>query len=101
MPLVKLPRGTLLVFTDGLTDSISGKNPESRLSDALADTPGRTMSNLKSLVDPKLNADDLTIFLVTREASEEFVGFVRKKRLSFAFRRKICASSVTWLTKLE
>src|SRR5580698_5430643 len=79
MPLVKLPRGTLLVFTDGLTDSISGKNPESRLSDALADTPGRTMSNLKSLVDPKLNADDVTILLVKIEASEAFVGFVSQK----------------------
>ena len=67
-PLVKLLSGTLLVFTDGLTDSISGKNPESRLLEALADTPGRTMSNLKSLVDPKLNEDDVTILLVKREA---------------------------------
>jgi hypothetical protein len=37
------------------------------------------MSNLKSLVDPKLNADDVTILLVKREASEEFVGFVSQK----------------------
>jgi serine phosphatase RsbU (regulator of sigma subunit) len=68
------PGGTLLVFTDGLTDSISGKNPESRLLDALADTPGRTMSNLKSLVDPKLNEDDVTILLVKREAEAASSG---------------------------
>ena len=74
MALVKLPRGTLLVFTDGLTDSVSGKNPESRLLDALADTPGRTMSNLKSLVDPKLNEDDVTILLVKREAEAASSG---------------------------
>jgi serine phosphatase RsbU (regulator of sigma subunit) len=68
------PGGTLLVFTDGLTDSISGKNPESRLLDALADTPGRTMSNLKSLVDPKLNEDDVTVLLVKREAEAASSG---------------------------
>jgi sigma-B regulation protein RsbU (phosphoserine phosphatase) len=60
------PGGTLLVFTDGLTDSISGKTPENRLRSALADSPERTMINLKSLVDPKLNEDDVTILLVKR-----------------------------------
>src|ERR1700733_125248 len=68
------PGGTLLVFTDGLTDSISGKNPESRLLEALAGTPGRTMSNLKSLVDPKLNEDDVTILLVKREVEAASSG---------------------------
>jgi serine phosphatase RsbU (regulator of sigma subunit) len=60
------PGGALLLFTDGLTDSIPGPNPENRLRDALADSSGRTMSNLKSLVDPKFNEDDITILLVKR-----------------------------------
>jgi sigma-B regulation protein RsbU (phosphoserine phosphatase) len=62
------PGGTLLVFTDGLTDSISGKNPENRLLAALADNPQQAMHNLKSLIDPKLNEDDVTIVLVKRGA---------------------------------
>ena len=62
------PGGALLVFTDGLTDSISGENAENRLRDALADSSGRTMSILKSLVDLKLNEDDVTILLVKRGA---------------------------------
>ena len=61
--------GALLVFTDGLTDSIPGENPESRLRDVLADGAGRTMANLKSLVDPKFNEDDVTILLVKRIAA--------------------------------
>jgi sigma-B regulation protein RsbU (phosphoserine phosphatase) len=62
------PAGALLVFTDGLTDSISGENAEDRLRDALADSSGRTMMILKSLVDPRLNEDDVTILLVRRDA---------------------------------
>jgi sigma-B regulation protein RsbU (phosphoserine phosphatase) len=58
---------TLLVFTDGLTDSIQG-NPENRLRDAFAESAERTMANLKSLVDPKFNEDDITILLVKRVA---------------------------------
>jgi serine phosphatase RsbU (regulator of sigma subunit) len=60
------PGGALLVFTDGLTDSISGENPEKRLREVLADDSGRTMSNLKSLVAPEFNEDDVTILLVKR-----------------------------------
>jgi phosphoserine phosphatase RsbU/P len=60
------PGGALLVFTDGLTDSISGENPEDRLRDALTGSSGRTMSNVKSLVNPKFNDDDVTILLVRR-----------------------------------
>lgn len=60
------PGGTLLIFTDGLTDSIPGLNPEGRLLDALADSPERTMFNLRALTDPKLNEDDVTILLVKR-----------------------------------
>jgi sigma-B regulation protein RsbU (phosphoserine phosphatase) len=62
------PGGALLLFTDGLTDSIPGKNPEDRLRDALAKNSGRTMAKLKSLVDPKFNQDDVTILLVKRIA---------------------------------
>ncbi|MGC1170434.1 MAG: PP2C family protein-serine/threonine phosphatase [Candidatus Acidiferrales bacterium] len=62
------PGGTLLIFTDGLTDSIRGENPEDRLRDALTDSTERTMANLKFLVDPKFNEDDVTILLVKRIA---------------------------------
>jgi serine phosphatase RsbU (regulator of sigma subunit) len=62
------PGGALLVFTDGLTDSIPGENAEKRLRDALADSSGRTMSILKSLIDPEFNEDDVTILLVKRGA---------------------------------
>lgn len=62
------PGGTLLVFTDGLTDSIQGEHPENRLCDVFAESAGRTMANLKSLIDPKFNEDDVTILLVKRSA---------------------------------
>jgi len=62
------PGSSLLIFTDGLTDSIRGKNPEDRLCDAFAESAEGTMANLKSLVDPKFNEDDVTILLVKRIA---------------------------------
>jgi sigma-B regulation protein RsbU (phosphoserine phosphatase) len=62
------PGGALLVFTDGLTDAISGENAENRLRDALAGSSCRTMSTLQSLVDPEFNEDDVTILLVKRGA---------------------------------
>src|SRR5271166_1872243 len=68
------PAGALLLYTDGLTDSISGENAESRLRDALADSSRRTIANLKSLVNPKFNDDDVTILLVKREATGGFSG---------------------------
>lgn len=58
--------GILLLFSDGLTDSIQGEHPESRLRDAFADSGGQTMANLKSLVDSKFNEDDITILRVKR-----------------------------------
>ena len=62
-----IPRGGfLLIFTDGLTDSIPGNDPEGGLRDAMGDNPVRTMSNLKALIDPRLNEDDITILLVKR-----------------------------------
>jgi phosphoserine phosphatase RsbU/P len=60
------PGGTLLLYTDGLTDSIPGDEPEGRLRDAISDDPARTLSNLKSLIDPRLHEDDVTILLVKR-----------------------------------
>jgi serine phosphatase RsbU (regulator of sigma subunit) len=62
------PGGALLLYTDGLTDAISGKNPENRLQDALSDNSGRTMAMLKALVDSEFNQDDVTILLVNRAA---------------------------------
>jgi serine phosphatase RsbU (regulator of sigma subunit) len=60
------PGGTLLLFTDGLTDSIPGDTPQDRFSGALSHKLETSMSNLKALVDPKLNQDDVTILLVKR-----------------------------------
>ncbi len=60
------PGGTLLLYTDGLTDSIPGEHPENRLREALAGGSG-TMARLQSLVDPEFNEDDITILLVKRE----------------------------------
>jgi phosphoserine phosphatase RsbU/P len=64
-----LSRGSaLLVFTDGLTDSIRDEYLENRLRDAFAESAGGTMANLKGMVDPKFNEDDITILLVKRLA---------------------------------
>lgn len=60
------PGSTLLIFTDGLSDSVRGEHPEKLFGAALAETAERTMANLKSLVDPKFNEDDITILLVSR-----------------------------------
>ena len=76
------PGGTLLMFTDGLTDSIQGKNPEKRLRDAFAESAGRTMDNLQSLVDPKFNEDDVTILLVKRVASPASIGAASSRKLA-------------------
>ncbi len=62
------PGGALLLFTDGLTDSIPGENPQDRLRDALAKNSAGTMAKLKSLIDPKFNQDDVTLLLVKRTA---------------------------------
>jgi len=65
---VMSPGATLLIFTDGLTDSMRDEHPENRLRGAFADSAGQTMANLKSFVDPKFNEDDVTILLVKRMA---------------------------------
>ena len=65
---------TLLIFSDGLTDSIQGEHPENRLLAAFAESAGQTMANLKSLVDPKFNEDDVTILLVKRSPGSTSSG---------------------------
>lgn len=62
------PGETLLLFTDGLTDSIQGENPENRVRDAFAESADRMIANLKSLVDPRFTEDDVTMLLVKRIA---------------------------------
>jgi sigma-B regulation protein RsbU (phosphoserine phosphatase) len=60
------PGGGLLIYTDGLPDSIPGDSPEDNLCRALDDDLARTMSNLKALVDPRFNEDDVTVLLLKR-----------------------------------
>jgi serine phosphatase RsbU (regulator of sigma subunit) len=62
------PGGALLIFTDGLTDSISGDYTENRLCDALTNSSGRTISMVTSLMNPKFSEDDVTVLLVKRDA---------------------------------
>lgn len=62
--------GSLLLFTDGLTDSIGGSEPEKKLSEILADSQRRTMSELKALLNPKYTEDDVTILLLKRARPE-------------------------------
>jgi serine phosphatase RsbU (regulator of sigma subunit) len=62
------PGSTLLIFTEGLTDSIQGEHPENCLRDSFSESGGATMANLKSLVVPKFNEDDVTTLLVKRIA---------------------------------
>lgn len=59
------PRGRLLLFTDGLTDSMSGEHPEDRLCEILADEHA-SLAQVEPLVDPAFNADDVTVLLVKR-----------------------------------
>jgi phosphoserine phosphatase RsbU/P len=66
------PGSTVLIFTDGLTDSIRAEHLKNLLRDAFTDSTGRTMANLKLLVDPKFNEDDITILLVKRIANSVF-----------------------------
>jgi serine phosphatase RsbU (regulator of sigma subunit) len=63
------PRTSLLIYTDGLPDSIRGPDPEETLCRALSDDLLRTMTNLKALVDPRMNEDDVTVLLVKRTAA--------------------------------
>jgi sigma-B regulation protein RsbU (phosphoserine phosphatase) len=75
------PGGALLLFTDGLMDSIPGENPTERLRDALADDSRTTMATVKSLVDPKLNKDDVTILLLKRTTASASSSALRSESL--------------------
>jgi sigma-B regulation protein RsbU (phosphoserine phosphatase) len=66
--LVIPPDGGLVIFTDGLPDSIPGDRPEDSLCRALHPNLARTMANLKALVDPRFNEDDVTVLLLKRAA---------------------------------
>jgi hypothetical protein len=63
------PGGGLLIYTDGLPDSIAGNSQEVNLYRALDNDLARTMSNLKALVDPRFNEDDIAVLLVKRTAA--------------------------------
>src|SRR5262249_1546684 len=62
------PGDSLLLFTDGLTDSISGHDPEARVHTILEAgiDMKKMMLKLRSLIEAKLNLDDVTIVLVAR-----------------------------------
>jgi hypothetical protein len=55
-----------------LTDSIQAEHPGRLLRDAFDESVARSMANLKSLVDPKFNEDDVTILLVKRMADHGY-----------------------------
>jgi len=57
--------GSLLLFTDGLTDSITG-NAFELMGHALDGAPDKCMSKVKSLMDVKSVEDDVTILLARR-----------------------------------
>jgi len=65
------PGDTLLIYTDGLTDSVPGDSPQTRLQAAMTGDPDRSLANLKTLIDPKLNEDDITIVLAKRAVSTQ------------------------------
>jgi serine phosphatase RsbU (regulator of sigma subunit) len=73
------PGGALLIFTDGLTDSIAGEDAENRLRDALADSSRRTISVVKALIDPRFNEDDVTVLLAKRDAGAASNGDADKE----------------------
>lgn len=66
--------GALLAFSDGLTDAIAADHPEDCLCDVLADSSRTMMSNVKSLVNPKFNEDDVTVLLIKRTADPDPIG---------------------------
>jgi phosphoserine phosphatase RsbU/P len=63
------PGGALLLFTDGLTDSIRSDDPDRQLCDLFRAGTVRTLSDVQALTDASLTQDDLTIMLVRRAAT--------------------------------
>jgi serine/threonine protein phosphatase PrpC len=60
---------TLLIYTDGLTDSVPGDSPQDIARTAVTADPHKSLSNLKALIDPKLNEHDITVLLAKRVAA--------------------------------
>lgn len=60
------PGDTLLLFTDGLTDSIPGDSQQESLRKAISTDLKRSLTNLRALIDPKLSADDIAILPLKR-----------------------------------
>jgi sigma-B regulation protein RsbU (phosphoserine phosphatase) len=66
------PGGALLTFTDGLPDSIpeiGGRGPETRIADALGGEQAKSVTTVRSLMDPSFNEDDVTVVLVKRHGA--------------------------------
>ena len=55
------PGGSLLLFTDGLTDSIRSDDPDRRLCDLFRAGSVRSMADIQALTDATMTQDDLTI----------------------------------------
>ena len=68
------PGETLLIYTDGLTDSVSGDSPQDLLRTAVTTDPHESLSNLKALIDPKLNEDDITVLVARRVTADPDSG---------------------------
>jgi sigma-B regulation protein RsbU (phosphoserine phosphatase) len=58
--------GTLLLYTDGLTDAIAGDAPDRVVCQALTGAPAAIVEKLKGLIQPKLNGDDVTLVVLQR-----------------------------------
>jgi len=61
------PGGTLVLFTDGLVDSVPGTSLQERLQDIVTSDSGNAVEGIKSLIDAKFNQDDVTFLLVRRD----------------------------------
>ena len=61
---VLLPGCALLLFTDGLPDSIRDDDPEARIREVL--TRASAIDAVAALVDRRLNSDDITMIMVKR-----------------------------------
>ena len=54
------------MFTDGLPDGVGGQTPEQHICDTLGSDGKETVLELKNLIDPKFDEDDVTMLLLVR-----------------------------------